>query len=288
MCVNTFYEDYTSLHYFGIKEFLGAINIRLKLLLQADKSVTQDKENNSKFHIGTRGFIYAKIKSLEIHNDKCFKYFTFSNLFPLPSERIEENKNYWLTISSPREDIIEIIKCNCPIGEKINLGEYSFILKDIREESNFKLKDFSILRTATLINITKKTQNSYKSLLLENDKDFLYYLQNNGLAKYNYYFNEDNDFNLFENCKIEAFGKKSVSLKIYSEKGDYLIIGNLLDFKFGSLKKKQREILEFLIESGFGERTTYGLGYLYSNNANNNFENLKDFNVLAGEAVERN
>ena len=238
--------------------------------------------------MGTRGFIYNKIKSLNIHNDKSYKYFTFSNLFPPPNEEIKEKKNYWLTISSPIKDIIDLVKLNSPIGEKVNLGEYSFILKDIKDEEDFKLKNFSILRTATLINVTRKNQDSYKSLLYEKDDDFLDCLQKNCLAKYNNYFKEKNELDIFENSKVEPFGKKSVSLKIHNEKGDYFLIGNLLDFKFGSLKKKQREILEFLIESGFGERTTYGLGFLYENKGSNRVEELNDFNVLAGENLGTN
>jgi CRISPR-associated endoribonuclease Cas6 len=217
-----------------------------------------------------------------LHNHNNFKFFTFSNLFPLPKEVIKEKDKYYLVISSPKDEIIDLIFCNSPIGEIINLGEYSFILRNIKKENIIKLDNFNIFRTATLINITKRSDKGYKALLLDKDADFLDCLNRNCLAKYNTYFSENNSLNLFENCKVESFGKKSVSIKIHNSQKDYFVIGNLIDFKFGALKKKQREILEFLIDCGFGERTTYGFGYVFNKN-NNDVDELENFTFLVGE-----
>ncbi|MEM4710953.1 MAG: CRISPR-associated endoribonuclease Cas6 [Candidatus Woesearchaeota archaeon] len=239
------------------------MKIHLKLLLKSVKSVAQNRENNTRFHLGTRGYIYKKTEDLDLHDKITHKYFTFSNLFVVKDEKIEENKAYTLYISSPDSRFISMILYNTYLNEIVNLGEYSFVLEKIIYEKGFSIKDFSIFQTATMINLTKNLSKSYKALIYGKDVDFIKHLNNNLLSKYNEYNKTKINIDLFKNCKIRAIGKKSVCLKINKETGDFNIIGNILEFKFGKLNKTQRDVLEFGLQCGFGERTSYGLGFLF-------------------------
>jgi CRISPR-associated endoribonuclease Cas6 len=216
--------------------------------------------------------------SLNIHNKKGFKYFTFSNLFPPPHQKLIQNKVYSLIVSSPNKKIIDLILYNSPIGEIINFGEYSFSLDKLEILKGFRLDDFTSYRTATFINITKRTEKGYKSLIYGRDIEFMDLLTKNSLSKFNNYYRENNTAPIFENCVIEPYGKKSVNMRIHNKNGDFDLIGNILRFSFGKLQRKQREILEFLLDCGFGERTSYGLGLL---------SKLKDQDVKQIEIFDR-
>jgi len=102
-----------------------------------------------------QGFIYNLLKDTEfawLHSYKGFKYFNFSNIFPVEDFKID--KEYRLIISSPNKKLIRILarKLKELKGKEIKLGSLSFILKKIKV---FDLKLRFPWETATPIILRK-------------------------------------------------------------------------------------------------------------------------------------
>ncbi len=43
---------------------------------------------------------------------------------------------------------------------------------------------------------------------------------------------------------------------------EYKAIGSLWDFMFTRISREQKKVLDFGIDAGFGERNTYGFGFV--------------------------
>ncbi len=102
--------------------------MRLLLNLKAQRTVVQNKENNSKFHTGMHGWIYGKLEKTEygsLHSKNKFKPFCFGNIYPIQNRRIEEDKTYKLLISSPDEMFVISMLSNINSDELLDLCVFS-------------------------------------------------------------------------------------------------------------------------------------------------------------------
>ena len=263
--------------------------MRIFIKLKALKTVYQDKSINSRFHLGTQGYLYNKLKEsnfYNIHDKKSYKPFCFSGIFPVFNQRIEEEYNYSLIISSPKKELIDFFMLNIITGEKVNFGEYFFEIIDLKVEKDI-LKNFDMLETTNMVSITKKNEKGrpYSINFSKNEKEFLDYLRKNCIKKYNYYNNEDLplDYDIFGKSiiKLKENSKEIISIKMpesQKEKG-FTIMGCPIEIKLSHLTKIQRDILNCVYDAGFGEKNSYGIGFMkkktrFSLNDLNNFEKL--------------
>ncbi len=247
--------------------------------MEANKDVVQNKTNNSKYYTGMHGWIYKKLKGTkfdDLHSKKEFKPFCFGNLYPIKKEEIKEGNIYKVWVSSPDENFIQTIFFNISEGEHINLGEYSFTLDNYKVIESEKIRPFSILESPTFINVTKSKKGGYKALnFLEEKEEFLEKLKINLIRKYNQFKEGDVDmkYDLFKNCLVEAKENSfvSVEMNIYKddEKHNFKVIGNQLRFKLGAISKLQNKIFHLGYEVGFGERNTYGMGFMIKTKSSN-------------------
>ena len=94
-------------------------------------------------------------------------------------------------------------------------------------------------------------------------------LRKNLLNKFNF-FNKtkiDIKFSLFDNVNIKLYEKrKEGSIPIFfrnNQKNDsFKIIGNKLIFEFKNISEQQLKIFQFCFDIGFGERNSYGMGFM--------------------------
>jgi CRISPR-associated endoribonuclease Cas6 len=247
---------------------LPLLKMRLILKLKANKTASQ-KETYSKFFTTMHGFIYGKLqdsKLRDIHNKRSFKGFCFGYLYPVRNESIDEGKGYSIVVSSPLPCLIQELFFRLEEGEIINLGETSFAL-DAFCVKQFNLSLNSTIETVTIINLTKHEKDKIIALNY-NNQDYLEALRKNLIRKYNS-FNQDRieeNFPLFENIDISLMkkGKFAVPLLLHNGEKDnkFTVIGNKLRFKFNNISEKQLRILQFCFDAGFGERNTYGMGFM--------------------------
>ncbi len=243
--------------------------IRLK---NQDKSFTNDDKINTNYYI--QSFIYNLLKNTDFHLVHNYEKsrtrtpsFCYSNLFSSTNERTENIRK--LIISSPNEELIELLYQKLSKLDFVYLGkepykilEYDIFTLNYRDVKHIltstpviiriprsKLEDYSI-------NINKQYQYIYwrQSFPLE---IFLKQLENNLRRKfYNYYGIHTNSSLNFEWFVF----KKQVSTRLLIHKTSHIIIGTVWEFFVDQAKDK--ELFNFGIDAGFGERNTMGFGFI--------------------------
>jgi len=213
-----------------------------------------------------QGLIYSllkKSKLANLHKKSSYKFFCFSNLFP------ETGKLRNLIISSPNENFLTFIAKKLIEKRKIKIGKENFELKEIKFLTPKLNKNLKIVSVSPIIlRIPKRKYSDYN---ISSKFPFLYWrpqypfevfvrqLESNIFKKYKSFYQKDiEEFTIFQ----KFIFKKSVSipLKIHSKKVIY--IGSLWEFHFDFLDEKTKEILEFAIDCGFGEKNSLGFGFV--------------------------
>ena len=202
--------------------------------------------------------------------------FCFSNIFPgrsSHSEFFEKSQSYNLVISSPDKDFLKVLAQNFIKKEEIKIGQAEFALREIKFFNLNIGKNIEFTSTSPIIiRIPKEKYDEYK-ISPKNSYSFLFWrpqyplevfikqLEANIFKKYKEFFRKDiEEFPIFQ----KFIFKKSVSipLKIHNREVNY--IGSIWEFHFDFLDKKIKEILEFAIDCGFGEKNSMGFGFVNS------------------------
>ena len=211
-----------------------------------------------------------------IHDLTNYKFFCFSNIFP-PSI-VKSGQLRHLLISSPNlhlmKSILSHIKENLIDKKVINIGEQQYRLKS---SELFVIKIIGkrcIVRTSTPISIRipEKAYDRYNINKKDRKKKFLYWrsnlpsdifltsIENNMKSKYKFFFNKSID-----NRKpiIQSFTLlKEVVVHIPLESHTLKIPASFWKFYFEDLDNESRGLLEFILDTGIGERNSVGLGFL--------------------------
>ncbi len=249
--------------------------MRLMLELIATKSCAYD----FKYHNKIQGFIYSLLKDTcykHLHDKKGYKYFCFSNIFPVPKDRkIKENQEMKLIISSPDKNFITVLEERVKelqqFRKPINIGEMQFLINEIKK-FELKLRAPLTIKTSTpvIIRIPDYMYEEYEVPLHLRKKRYTYWqpgidftafvkqLEDNILKKYNTYYNTKIETNIFE--VFEFIDTVPTNVIIGNE--EYVFKGSLWKFRFSYLSPMHKKLLEFAIDCGFGERNSYGFGFV--------------------------
>ncbi|MFH7881000.1 MAG: CRISPR-associated endoribonuclease Cas6 [Candidatus Aenigmatarchaeota archaeon] len=247
--------------------------MRILLKLISEKNCEYDL----KYFHKLQGFIYSLLKETPysfLHDKKQYKYFCFSNIFPIGEIKINDIRN--LIISSP--DILFInfllnkLKEMKEEKRNVNIGEMSFKIEDIKLIKT-KLGRNCRLVSATpiVIRIPEKNYEKYGIPKEFRKKRYVYWrsifsfeafvkqLEENLFKKYSEFYKTNIErFSLFEQFKF----KKEVCNHVIIKGKEYKVIGSIWEFMFSYLDKEQKNILEFGVDCGFGERNSFGFGFI--------------------------
>ena len=265
--------------------------MRLLLKLRVANNFSYDMKYYSKF----QGFIYRELIDTPyrfLHEKKGYKFFCFSNTFPLKKSKDnniapfkENERKYWL-ISSPDTGFVYVLNKKLEkIKEEnkiINFGEMQFYLEGIKDlkvkiRNKLKLK----IETPIILRISKKTYEmygvkppkEYKYLFWRQKWPFELFsknLTNNLLNKYKEFYQiKDKEFNKFKEKILPLFQRfefvKAVVNHVLINGVEQKFIGTLWNFYFDWLNEEQRKLLEFAMDCGFGEKNSYGFGFVNKN-----------------------
>jgi len=258
--------------------------VRVILKLEAKVSVSQ-KEAYEKYYSSTNAWFYNKVPSL--HDFNGIKHFCFSNLIGVKNEKIKEGKKYSVIFSFSNSDIAYKFVTSLELGEIITLGELKFSLFSTKFDK-IDVNQGDILETPTIIvveeNLNNKN-NKYKKKSIDYLKEpnkYLELLEKNILHKYNNLTKNNSkkfilNTNLFKNINISPItynknikfdkgqNKGHFAIPIIRKKSSNSIIpfyGNKLRFTIGEINDKQKDILNTVIDSGFGIHNSYGMGFI--------------------------
>ena len=232
------------------------------------------------YYLQIQGLIYNLIKDTKfskIHSQKLYKFFCFSNIFPEKnshSDIFRKTQFYNLIISSPNKDFLKVLAQSFIKREEIKIDKAIFTLKGVKffdlpiKKRKKNLKIISV--SPIIIRIPKKryqeykisSKTSYPSLYWRPEyplEAFIRQLEANIFKKYKeYYQKEIEEFPIFQKFLF----KKSVSIPLELHHQKVNFIGSLWEFYFDFLDEKTKEILEFAIDCGFGEKNSMGFGFV--------------------------
>jgi len=263
--------------------------MRILLKLEACKDFSYDSKYYSKF----QGFIYRQLINTPysfLHQKKGYKFFCFSNIFPLkPTKKgispfKEGETKFWL-ISSPDKGFIFLLNEKFQnIAENnstINLGEMQFYLKSVKIiKQRLKRKNVTLkLETPLILRAGKKTYKNYK-IIPPREYKYLFWkkeyplelfidlLTKNLIKKYAefYYLNDKISLKELESAVTPLFQRlefeKTIVAHVPIKGREQKFIGSLWRFHFDWLNNQQKNLLEFAIDCGFGEKNSYGFGFV--------------------------
>jgi CRISPR-associated endoribonuclease Cas6 len=241
--------------------------MRLILELKANGKISQ-KEFMRKYYNAFQSIIYNKLSSTQkfsrLHDEKRISNFCFSNLHNVKEGLINTKDTYRIIISSPNPEFISSLFFTFLNGETLNIGEGSFTLNEIRIMP-LKIKRFDVIENVTILNLTKHVKGRIKPLFF--NKEYINALSKNLIHKYNEYNSDKiSETNLFENVEIQLYNDKVLSQPLIFTKNEtvrtFNAIGYLIRFKIGNVNDQQMKVLQYCFDTGFGERTSYGLGFM--------------------------
>lgn len=206
-----------------------------------------------------QGFIYNLLHNTDFehyHDLKGFKYFSYSNIFPVSPFKPGEIKN--LIISSPWPEFIKTLRDSLQKKSVHRLGKYEIEIKE--------LKIFNVDLTRRFISSTpivlfKDNENNiYHSL--DKTADFSFFMdriKENALKKYNSYYGDNYYFegNIFDRFE---YGRE-VAVRIKKADKMFIVIGTLWK-NLEKFNMDNKRFYRFIMDAGLGEKNSLGFGML--------------------------
>lgn len=246
----------------------------MRLLIELEAAT--DCAYDLRYHHKLQGLMYGLLKGSayqDLHNKPTYKFFCFSNIFPSTDMQNGEQRN--LLISSPDNQLIQVFKDRLSFLRKakkqVHIGEMNFILKSI-SLLNPRVRGLCTLTTGTPIIIRIPRINYFKyGIKPPRDYPYVYWrshypfnaflrqLEDNLIKKYNEFYSVSVQyFPLFE----EAIFRKQVCNHMIIKESKIRVFGTLWQFKFRYLSEKKSRIVQFGLDSGFGEMNSLGFGLM--------------------------
>jgi len=232
--------------------------MRLKIILKAKDNFLYSEINN--YFI--QSLIWNSLKKSdfsEMHDSKKFKFFSFSNIFPV--EQIRENKRYNLIISSPNKLFIQDLKKGIEEKGEIRIGIHKF---HVEESKIFDLPLRERWITGSPI-VLYKNNDTLEYFSFEKHKDFEFFfnrIKENAIKKFKMFYNLEKfefKFFMFDSFKF----KRTIVHSIRKNEKAFVIIGTLGEFKIPEIySSKMRRFYKFIMDTGLGEKNSLGYGFI--------------------------
>lgn len=205
--------------------------------------------------------IYSRLRGTSfeyVHDSKGFKFFTFSDIFPIGD--LEQGKSKYLIISSPWEEFINILHDSFEDSREIRINNMEFNLGMIKK---FSLKVTGKFITGSPIVLYRDNlKNEYFSFRRHGDFNFfITRLRDNAIKKYTSYYNHK--INLNEPIFNRLVFKKEVVVQESKSNKRFIIIGSvwkLLEKRH--IPEELERFYNFIADCGLGEKNSLGFGFI--------------------------
>jgi len=206
-----------------------------------------------------QGFIYSLLKNTlysNYHDSGGFKYFSFSNIFPVSDFKTNETKN--LIITSPKTGFIRLLKESLKDMDNFYLGKQRMNLEQVKIFKPHLKRRF--ITSTPIVLYEESRKNRYYSLKNTNDFSFfLERLKDNALKKYNAYhdLNYFFDGNIFDRFEFD----REVAVRVKKADKMFLIIGTLWK-NLEKFNMDDKKFYKFIMDCGLGEKNSLGFGMI--------------------------
>ena len=195
----------------------------------------------NKHHI--QGFMYKILGDVLDHDSNKFKFYNFSNIFPISDFKIGEEKH--LIISSPDDVIINLLYERLSENPHIRLNNFDFVISDI--------KKFNIYKNHWIVNdvCIKIDKNKYwrkeHGLYI-----FINRILENAKKKYNEFCGRNETFEILGLKFIKTY-----TVHLTKDNRPFYIFASKWEFKV-----KNSKIAKFIFDCGVGEKNSLGFGFV--------------------------
>ncbi|MDI6811337.1 MAG: CRISPR-associated endoribonuclease Cas6 [archaeon] len=252
--------------------------MRIMIKLRAAKNQGYE----SIYHHKLQGFIYGLLRDSgfdELHDKKGYKFFCFSNIFPV-KDTMNAGEDFSLIISSPNEELIASLEGSIEKiltagngNRAVNIGEWSFeVVNFKRWETKLKRRDLRVLTaTPVIIRIPERNYDRYGIPEDERKARYVYWrpkysfdaflkqLSENLIKKFNdFYGTKMKEYELFEQFVF----RRATATKVVIDGHEYVMVGSMWEFVWSYMDETQRRVIEFGLDAGFGERNSLGFGFV--------------------------
>ena len=227
--------------------------MRILLKFKAEDSIKYDYINKHTL----QGLIYSLLNNTPFenyHNMKGFKYFCFSNIFPVSNLKKGESKS--IIISSPKQGFITTLSKELKNKDYFYLGKYKMEIEQIKVfQPKFNRR---FITSTPIVLFENNVNNHYYSL--KNSNDFSFFLErvkDNALKKYNSYYGENYHFdgNIFDRFEYN----REVAIRVKKEDKMFIIIGTLWK-NLEKFNMDNKKFYNFIMDCGLGEKNSLGFG----------------------------
>ncbi len=208
-----------------------------------------------------QGMIYSTLLTggiTDMHKGNNFRFFTFSDIFPLNS--IQKNTLYNMIISSPDITTIDTIFNVMSKENYFYLADIKFKVAEIKK-FDLPVPQKFISGSPVVLYINNK-ENRYFSIKRQDPITFfLRRIKENAVRKFNAFFNEDININhlIFDRLKFH----KEVSLLLKKRNVEFNIIGSMwYSLDLAKLNRREAKFYKFIMDTGIGEKNSLGFGFL--------------------------
>lgn len=231
----------------------GGDKIRLMIKFESQENSSYDSVNKHTI----QGFIYSLLKEdtpfSNYHDFKGFKYFNFTNIFPVSDFNIGESKN--LIISSPKQGFIRTLYKSLKNRDFFYFGENKMEIKDIKTFQPKLTRRF--ITSTPIVLFENNRENRYYSIKSNDFSFFMDRIKENALKKYNAYQNDNYSFegNIFDRFEFD----REVAVRVKKADKMFIIIGTLWK-NLEKFNMDDKRFYRFIMETGLGEKNSLGFG----------------------------
>ncbi len=228
--------------------------MRLILKMKAEKFMPYSQVNRHT----VQGFLYSLLQDTEfseLHNRKGFKFFTYSNIFPINDFFPDKEKT--LIVSSPSKKLIEAFYEGLKDKNHIYLSDTPLKIVEVKM---FSIKLTGKFITATPIVVQKKPGVYISFEHGDTVELFLERIKENAIKKYNAFY--DDELSLEEELFDLLKFYKEVAMILKKDDKEFTVIGSLWSLLQKRIPKGYGKFYRFILDCGLGEKNSLGFGFL--------------------------
>ncbi len=208
-----------------------------------------------------QGLFYYLLKDTSfdnLHSSNKFKYFTFSDIFPISDFKPGFKKT--LLFSSPSNELVNALYDSILRYKTVKIKNLNFNIQNVKK---IKLNlTYRFISGSPIVLYKDNKSNEYFSFEKHNNLNFfLERLKENAIKKYNTYTGESMilDEPLFD----KLIFKKEIVVKDFKIGKEFIIIGSVWKLleKF-HIPDYLYNFYEFLMDCGLGEKNSLGYGFI--------------------------
>jgi CRISPR-associated endoribonuclease Cas6 len=264
----------------NVSLFIRAMHQTMRILLDLEALSDQTTWDSSQYH-KVQGFIYDKLiantEFKNIHSLKTYKLFCFSNIFPPTLVKNGELRH--LLFSSPNNQLVysvfSRIRENLISDKVVTIGEQQYRIKGLELLETIITDNRCIIRTSTPVSvrIPERSYSDYDISKEEQKERFMYWrsnlsqdiflalIMNNMKSKFEHFYRRR--INNIESIIGSLALIKEVVIHIPLDDYTIKVPASFWRLYFDNLHNEfRRRFLNFILDTGIGERNSAGLGFL--------------------------